>query len=74
MKDLTNYYVLQNVKTTQYVNSIYQYSTSEQSSIDDAMKFPEKEAVFAVRKYLEWRNENVYRIMRLKTTFEEVEE
>jgi len=74
MRDLTNYYVLQNTKSAQYVGAIYQNSVSEQNSVDDALKLPEKETAFSLKKYLEWRSENDYRVMNFKTTFEAVEE
>ena len=74
MRDLTNYYVLQNIKSSQYLSAVYQYSTSEQTSVDDAIKMPEKETAFSLKKYLEWRSENVYRVMNFKTTFEAVDE
>ena len=74
MKDLTNYYVLQNNKSFKYIGTIYNGSTNEYESVDDALKLPEKETAFAIRRFLEWRENATYKVIQFKTTSEEVEE
>lgn len=74
MKDLTNYYVVQNSKSYKYIGTIYSGSTSEYESVDDALKLPEKETAFTIRRYLEWRENSTYKVIQFKTTSEEVEE
>lgn len=74
MKDLTNYYVVQNTKAIKYVGTVYAGSTSEYESVDDALKLPEKETAFAIKRFLEWRENGNYRVIQFKTTAEVVEE
>ena len=74
MKDLTNYYVVQNSKTYKYVGTIYASSTSEYESVDDALKLPEKVTAFDIRRFLEWRENSAYRIVQFKTTTEVIDE
>lgn len=74
MKDLTNYYVLQNNKSFKYIGTIYSGSTSEYESVDDALKLPEKNTAFGLRSFLEWRENSSYIVIQFKTTAEEVKE
>ena len=74
MKDLTNYYVVQNSKSYKYIGTIYSGSTSEYESVDDALKLPEKEPAFVIKRFLEWRENSTYRVVQFKTTSEVVEE
>lgn len=77
MTDLKNYYVLQvatNEGEYKYLGTLYTNSINKYDSIDDAIKFPEKETPKLLGEYICWReNANFYRVFEIKTTMEEVE-
>ena len=77
MMELNNYYVLQvanNEGEYRYVGTLYANSISKYESIDDAIKFPEKETPRQLAEYICWReNADSYRVIKVKTTMEKVE-
>lgn len=78
MKELNNYYVLKVAKRDgehQYFGALYANSINRYESIDDAIKFPDKETPKLLGEYICWREKEYvsYRVIEVKTTMEEVE-
>lgn len=78
MTDLNYYYVLKVARKDgehQYLGSLYADSINRYESIDDAMKFPEKETPKQLGEYICWRHKDYvsYRVLEIKTTMEEVQ-
>ena len=77
-KDLSNYFVLKIKRENdewEYLGSIYANSCTDYRSIDDAMKFPDKDTPKQLGEYICWREEEYisYKVIEVKTIMEEVE-
>lgn len=56
-----------------YVYTIYRNSVSDSKDIGDAIEFEDKETAISVKNYLSKREKEQYKVMCIKTTFDEVE-
>lgn len=77
MKDLNNYYVLLLANSDgeyKYLGTLYTNSINRYESIDDAIKFREKETPILLGEYICWRdNLKDYKVFEIVTTMVEVE-
>lgn len=79
MQDLEKYYAIKVKKTSssefEYLGSIYNDSINKYESIDDAMKYPFFSTAQVIAEYIKWRKDILdYKIIKIETTYEEVEE
>lgn len=55
-----------------YLSTIYRNSTSESKDIGSAIEFEKKEIAIGIANYLTKREKQEYRVLCIKTTFEEI--
>lgn len=55
-----------------YLSIIYRNSTSESKDIGSAIEFEKKEIAIGIANYLKKRERQEYRVLCIKTTFEEI--
>ena len=56
-----------------YVYTIYRNSVSDSKDIGDAIEFYDKDTAISVKNYLSKREKEDYKVLCIKTTFDEVE-
>lgn len=66
-------YYYETATSKQYVYTIYRNSVSHSKDIGDAIEFEDKETAIKVKDYLLKREKDDYKVICIKTTFDEVE-
>lgn len=56
-----------------YLSTIYRNSTSESKDLGSVIEFDKKETALEVSEYLTKREKTEYKVLCIKTTFEEIE-
>ena len=57
-----------------YLEAIYKTSTSSDKDIADAIKFDSKEVAIAVKNYLNSRDSYQFKVCKMETSVEDIEE
>ena len=79
MQDLEKYYAIKVKKTSssefEYLGAVFDENINKHESIDDAMKYPIFSTAQVIAEYIKWRKDIFdYKIIKIETTYEEVEE
>lgn len=56
-----------------YLSTIYRNSTTESKDLGSAIEFDKKETALEMSEYLTKREKTEYKVLCIKTTFEEIE-
>ena len=66
-------YYYESATNKKYIGTIYRNSVNDTKDIGDAIEFEDRETAINVKNYLSKREKEDYKVLCIKTTFDEVE-